>query len=445
MAKDKNVDVRDKVVQAAGKTGDPEAISLLKKMASDESSYVKRSIINSLMQINKKAMQFLARLAHQKEQENRNKKNKKYLSHSQRSNYESNNNIYNQIIALTKYNKEKAEKKAISLAEQTKKRVIQLLNKMAKDKNADVRDKVAQAAGETNNPEAINLLEKMASDKSGYVKQSIVESLAHINRKAMQFLAHLAHQKEQENRNKKNKKYPFSYSRKFGRNINSNIYNQMIIMTKHNKAKVEKEAISLAEQTKKKVIQLLNKMAKDKNANVRDKVAQIAGETNNPKAISLLEKMASDESEYVKISVISSLLHINRKAMQFLAHLAHQKKQEKRKKENKKYFRRSGYKSSNNVYNRMIILAKHNKAKVEKEAISLAEQTKKKIIQLLSKLAKDKNADVREKVAQAAGETGNLEAVSLLEKMATKDENKNVRKTAIKAMGTIKNHSQVTL
>ena len=85
-----------------------------------------------------------------------------------------------------------------------------------------------------------------------------------------------------------------------------------------------------------------------------------------------------------------------------------------------------------------MIMAKHNKTKAEKKAISLAEQTKKKTIQLLNKMAKDKNVDVREKVAQAAGETGNLEAVSLLEKMATKDENKNVRKTAIKAMGTIR-------
>ena len=112
--------------------------------------------------------------------------------------------------------------------------------------------------------------------------------------------------------------------------------------------------------------EFFNKLSEDEDADVRQEVAKAAGTAGDPEAISLLEKMASDKNNGVKKTVINSLIHINKQAMQFLTQLAIQKEEEKRKKENKGYFRRYGYKNSNNIYNQIIENAQ-NKTKAEKK------------------------------------------------------------------------------
>lgn len=188
LAKDKSTKIRIKVVESIEKIKDPtKTLNLLEKMIKSENKYnsedrayyrkyhytnVKKQAINSSIKIYKRANNFLAYLESQTETQ----KKKKRYSYRARGD----TGIYNQMIQLS-IRKKKAEKKAIDLAHQTKKTILQLLNTLAKDTDYDIRQQVVKELPAIDNLDAFNLLEKFIKDKETSVRKQIVTALEKIN------------------------------------------------------------------------------------------------------------------------------------------------------------------------------------------------------------------------------------------------------------------------
>ena len=180
MATDKDLDVRRAVVKALGQTGRPEALKLLEKIIKNELKQAKRSryflvenaAIPSIVKIHQETTTFLTHLGNEKEQKE-NQKNRRYYGKSYTG-------IYQQIIQYAK-NKGRAEKQAIDLADQTKKKILQLLNTLAKDKDFNVREQVVKETPVIDNLDAFNLLEKLIKDKDARIRKTIVTALEEIN------------------------------------------------------------------------------------------------------------------------------------------------------------------------------------------------------------------------------------------------------------------------
>ena len=335
---------------------------------------------------------------------------------------------------------------------------LKLLEKMATDKDFNVRKAAVKALGQTGRPEALKLLEKIIKEDkqekqfppyyNKNIKETALTAIMEINKEAVSFLTYYSGlQREKTEKQKKTKRY---YRK--NRLSDKNIYNQMIQNAK-NKTQVEKQAIDLANQTKKKTLQLLNILAEDKNPRVQQEVAIRTGYTNNPtKALNLLEKMIKQENKQkpgkysnyqnIKIKIIYSILRIHENAHSFLMYLGSQREKTEKQKKTKRYYRKNRL-SDKNIYNQMIQLSAHKK-RAEEQAIKLANQTKKKAFQLLNTLVKDKNFKVRKAVAYSTPKVDSLDAISLLEKLI-KDKEPEVRKEIANSLGKINNPKAIHL
>ena len=442
MAKDKDPDVRRAVVKALGQTGRPEALKLLEKIMKNESkkekqpphysANIKETAIEAIMKINREATSFLAYYP-SLQKEKTETQNKKRSYYGKRRYLDK--NIYNQMIQKAK-NKQQVKKQTINLAKQTKEKVFQLLNKLSTDKKENIRMLVAKNTPQIEDPiKTLKLLEKIMKNEykqpnkqSRYssIKGTLIESIVKIHQETTTFLIHLGNEKEQKENQKKRRYYGKNYTG----------FYQQIIQYAKNKGRAETQAIHLADQTKKKVFQLLNILAKDKSTKVRSEVAVLIKKIKNPtKALNLLEKMIKSEHIYnskdkyynVKKQAIESSTRIYKRANNFLAYLDYQTKTQKKK-------NRYSYRSIGDIgiYNQMIQLST-NKKRAEKQAIKLANQTKKKILQSLNTLVKDKDVNVRKKVVEVMVQIDNADATNLLEKMI-KDKATDVRKAVVKTL-----------
>ena len=311
LSTDKKENIRKLVAKNASQIEDPtKALKLLEKIMKNEYkqskqprySSIKDTLIESIVETHHKAASFLIYLGNEKEQKENQKKR-----HYHGKNY---TGIYQQIIQYAS-NKEKAEKQAIKLTDQTKKKIFRLLNILAKDKAPGVRSKVANSIKEIKDPtKALKLLENMIKTESIYdkknrdyhnIKVSAIGSSIEIYKRANNFLTYLDSQTE-----KQKKKNRYSY----GSRGNIGIYNQMVQLSTHKK-KAEKQVIDLANQTKKKILRLLNTLAKDKDSSVREQVVKETPVIDNLDAFNLLEKMVTDKKVDVRKEIVRALEEIN--------------------------------------------------------------------------------------------------------------------------------------
>ena len=441
MTKDKNTNVRAKAVLALGNTQDPKNLPLLEQIAKntsnkkDKYNSVKKAVIYASFRIYQSAEGFLSEILANKVKQAGKKKRWKYKRGFVRSNdYK---NFYWQINPEKKLNE--TEQSAITLAKQTKEKVVALLSKMTKDKDITVREKAVSALGDTHDPKVLPLLEQTAKntsnkqDKYNDVKKAVVVALSQVYTEAYEFLSTVVIKKAQAQAEKTGKK------KRGGRGfVRSNDYKNFYWQINPEKKlnETEQSAITLAKQTKEKVVALLSKIAKDKHINVREKAIKALMNTHDPKTLPILEKFVKDTSHtqdkynHVKKIVINASLKMYKEAEHFLSEILTNKETARVK----KIAKRNKY--NINFYTKIINLEK-NLAKGEKSAITLAKQTKEKVVALLSKIAKDKDPKVREKAVSALGDTHNLKVLPLLEKM-TKDPSVEVRKATIRAIGKLK-------
>ena len=344
------------------------------------------------------------------------------------------------------------EELAETVGKTGKPEAIKLLEKMATDKDPNVLRAVVKALGQTGRPEALKVLgkiiknedkkEKQSSDYNNNIKETAVKAIMEVNKEATSFLAYYSKWKKRKKETDNKKRRYYGYSR-MNRLMEKNIYFQ-IIDRANDKAQAEKQAINLTKQTKEEIFQLLNKLSTDKKENIRRLIAEKALQIESPiKTLKLLEKIINNKDKQpkqasrIKTVLIESIVKIHHQATSFLVYLGNEKEQkEKQKKRHSRYSHRA--RGDIGIYNQMIQLSTHKK-KAENQAIHLANQTKKRALQLLSILAKDKSTRVRIEV------TGSIEklkdptkVLNLLEKIIkseskynNKDKHYTVKRQAI--------------
>ena len=181
---------------------------------------------------------------------------------------------------------------------------------MAKDKAVEVRSTVVHSIKEIKNPiESLKLLENMikienkySSKKNSYgVKNKAIKASLTIYKRAQNFLVNLGLQTKKQ---RKKRQHIYGTQGKIG------IYKQMIQIST-NKKKAKQQAINLAHQTKKKIFQLLNILAKDKEPSVRKQVVEGLPFIDELDAFDLLEKLMKDQDRDVRILAIQAIGKIN--------------------------------------------------------------------------------------------------------------------------------------